>query len=118
MAEFPDLAGPAEFWVGNTRADTVKEKVEEVLKLCADKQSLVDFKVEDVVSLTKEENPRTRSWKVVVPARFKEVMSNPAMYPPGWSFRAFRSGPRRLDGAARPAQGASPVREVVTLEGP
>ena len=118
MAEFPDLAGPAEFWVGNTRAPTVKEKVEEVLKLCADKQSLVDFKVEDVVSLTKEENPRTRSWKVVVPARFKEVMSNPAMYPPGWSFRAFRSGPRRLDGAARPAQGASPVREVVTLEGP
>ena len=104
--------------MGNTRADTVKEKVEEVLKLCAEKQSVQDFKVEDVVSLTKEENPRTRSWKVVVPARLRDVMSNPAMYPPGWSFRAFRQGPRRLESGARPAKGASPVREVVTPKGP
>ena len=104
--------------MGNTRADTVKEKVEEVLKLCAEKQSVQDFKVEDVVSLTKEENPRTRSWKVVVPARLRDVMSNPAMYPPGWSFRAFRQGPRRLESGARPAKGASSVREVVTPKGP
>ena len=112
LAEFSDLAGPAEFWVGNTRSTTTKEKVEDVLKLCAEKLGVTDYMVEQVVCLTKEENPRTKSWKVAVPARLKETMTNPAMYPPGWSFRAFHAGPRRTESSARTTQGASPARET------
>ena len=95
MVGLEDLAGPAEFWVGNTRADTSKEKVEEVLKQAADNNKIVDFKVEEVVCLTKEEHPRTKSWKVTVPARLRENMLKPEMYPAGWTFRAFTTWQKR-----------------------
>ena len=52
-----------------------------------------------MVCLTKEENPRTRSWKVSVPARLREVMANGAMYPRGWSYRVFHQGYRRQEQA-------------------
>ena len=87
------------------------EQVEEVLGICAEKISVTDFTVEQVVCLTREENPRTKSWKVSVPMKHKAVMVNPAMYPPGWSFRVFHPGPRRMEGGARPSQGVSPVME-------
>ena len=73
--------------------------MKEVLEKCAQSLSIDSFSVENVHGLTKEDNPRTRSWKVTVPARFKEVMSDPAMYPKGWSHRAFHQGPRRQEGA-------------------
>ena len=92
LAEFDDLAGPEQFWIGNTRASTDEAKVKEVLEKCAKILSIDSFSVENVHGLTKEDNPRTRSWKVTVPARFKEVMSDPAMYPKGWSHRAFHQG--------------------------
>ena len=105
LAEFDDLAGPEQFWIGNTRASTDEAKVKEVLEKCAKILSIDSFSVENVHGLTKEDNPRTRSWKVTVPARFKEVMSDPAMYPKGWSHRAFHQGPRRQEGAV--ARGAA-----------
>ena len=97
LAEFDDLAGPEQFWIGNTRPTTDSEKVKEVLKKCADNLSVKDFKVDNVHSLTKEQDPWSRSWKVSVPAQFKELMSNPAMYPRGWSHRPFTQGPRRQE---------------------
>ena len=84
-----DLAGPAEFWVGNTRADTEPEKVIEVLHKAAEDLGIVDFKVENAVCLTKGNLVRTRSWKISVPARLKEHMQNPELYPAGWTFRVF-----------------------------
>ena len=48
-----DLAGPAEFWIGNTRADSTELKVAEVLNQAGVQNKLEDFKVEKVVCLTK-----------------------------------------------------------------
>ena len=72
LQEFSDLAGPVDFWVGNTRGNTTKEKVEEVLKNCAEAIKVKNFVIGTVVSLTKDENPRSRYWKVSVPARLKK----------------------------------------------
>ena len=100
LAEFNDLAGPEQFWIGNTRSSTNEDKMIEVLQKCAQSLSVEGFNVEGVHCLTKDENPRTKSWKVTVPARFKELMANPAMYPQGWSHRPFHPGFRRQEGAA------------------
>ena len=80
---FNDLARPEQFWVGNTRSDTDQNKVMQVLEKCASDLGIEDFVIDDVHPLTKEANPRSRSWKVTVPARLKESMLNPAMYPRG-----------------------------------
>ena len=111
LPQFVDLAGPAEFWVGNTRSSTTKEEMEETLVTSAKALDNEDFKVEQVVCLTKDENPRTRTWKVSVPARFREVMGNPGLYPPGWSFRPFTVGPRRKEGGGAPPGRARVARE-------
>ena len=116
MAGLEDLAGPAEFWIGNTRADTNNEKVAEVLKQAADNIKVIDFKVEEVVCLTKEDRPRTRSWKVAVPARLKEVMLDPQMYPPGWTFRAFTVWQRRPEEGTKKALVAPTARGAGSLE--
>ena len=84
-----DLAGPAEFWIGNTRADTEPEKVLQVLHQAADNLGIENFSVEKAICLTKGDHVRTRSWKVIVPARLKEHMKNPELYPAGWTFRVF-----------------------------
>ena len=39
--------------------------------------------------LTKDPDPRTRCWRVVVPQKFKEVMENNELYPEGWKYREF-----------------------------
>ena len=97
LAEFDNLAGPEQFWIGNTRPSTDSAKVKEVLQKCAESLSVQNFRVENVHSLTKDQDPWSRSWKVSVPAQFKELMSNPAMYPKGWSHRPFTQGPRRQE---------------------
>ena len=104
LEEFADLAGPVDFWIGNTRANTTKEKVVEVLKNCALAIKVDNFVVDSVVPLTKEDNPRSRSWKVSVPARLEEVMANGAMYPRGWSYRVFHPGNRRQEEDRRTLQ--------------
>ena len=52
-----------------------------------------NFLVDDVYCLTKDDNPRSKSWKITVPARLKETMMNPAMYYKGWSHRVFTHRP-------------------------
>ena len=71
--------------------------MKEVLQKCAESLAVQNFRVENVHSLTKDQDPWSRSWKVSVPAQFKELMSNPAMYPKGWSHRPFTKGPRRQE---------------------
>ena len=119
-----------DFWIGNTRANTTKEKVLEVLKNCALAMKVENFVVDNVVPLTKEENPRSRSWKVSVPARLEEVMANCSMYPRGWSYRVFHQGSRRqeedrrtpqaplLRVAAQPATMAGPSQGLVVAAKP
>ena len=50
--------------------------------------------VENVTCLTTLENPRTTSWKVTVPFRYREMMEKDELYPAGWTHRKF-FGPRR-----------------------
>ena len=111
LSEFNDLAGPEQFWIGNTRSSTDQAKMVEVLEKCAQNLGAEGFTVEDAYCLTKEDNPRTKSWKVSVPARFKELMANPAMYPQGWSHRPFQPGFRRQEGAAGRAADGRPAAE-------
>ena len=71
-----------------SQADALTKKV---LERCAEpllqeKESLV---IESIHCLTKEPDPRTRCWRVVVPHRFKEVMENSLLYPEGWKYREF-----------------------------
>ena len=45
--------------------------------------------IEQCNLLTKEQNTRTRVWRVVVPHKFKEIMTDDRMYPTGWHHREF-----------------------------
>ena len=51
----------------------------------------------DVECLTREEEPRTKCWKVVVPFKFKELMENDELYPEGWRHRKFFGGRKISD---------------------
>ena len=112
LADFSDLSGPAEFWIGNTHPSTTKEKVTLALTRCAENLKIEQFSVEDVHCLTKDENPRTKTWKVTVPARLKDTMENPAMYLAGWSHRVFSFRPRRAPAGAASEGGVGPQEGV------
>ena len=121
LVEFNDLAGPEQFWIGNTRSSTNDDNMNEVLQKCARGLSVEDFSVEGVHCLLKEDNPRTIFWKVTVPSLFKELMANPAMYPQGWSHWAFHPGFRRQQGSApldAPAQVRCQCRELLLWASP
>ena len=45
--------------------------------------------IEQCNLLTKEENTRTRVWRVLVPDKYKEVLKDDRMYPSGWHHREF-----------------------------
>ena len=47
------------------------------------------LEIEQCNLLTKEENTRTRVWRVVVPHKYKAVMQDDRMYPSGWHHREF-----------------------------
>ena len=51
----------------------------------------------DVECLTKEEEPRTKCWKVVVPFKFKDLMERDELYPEGWRHRKFFGGRKISD---------------------
>ena len=75
--EFAELAGPVTWWVGKCRPEVTEDKVKEVLAKLAEKCGVTDFIVESVHCLTKDPNPWSKSFKVCVPARLKELMNNP-----------------------------------------
>ena len=119
-----DLTGPVEWYIGNTHPNQTEEKISDTLSRYAEYHKVTNFVVEKVTSLTKEPNPRNKSWKVVVPARLKEVMEKPEMFPKGWINRAFTfySGPRRQErvGQERKEQrpGSGPAQGAVGVEQP
>ena len=49
----------------------------------------IKFNVGPVELLTKDDNPRSKYWKVTVPHHCREMMEMPAMFPPGWRTRRF-----------------------------
>ena len=55
----------------------------------AEKDLEGEFVIEQCNILTKEQNSRTRVWRVVVPDQYKEVLKDDRMYPSGWHHREF-----------------------------
>ena len=67
--------------------------------------------------MTKEQDPRTRCWRVVVPYRFKELMENSQLYPDGWRFREFIGTFREPAASAKkPRFGNTVVDQVMEEE--
>ena len=67
-----------------------------MLQKCA-AQLTKDLQVLEVKCLTSGiENPRTKSWKVRVPYKYKELMEKNDLYPEGWTYRKFFA-PRNMN---------------------
>ena len=85
-----EYIAPAEFYIGNTDKRTNEDTIIKVLKRCAAAVEGGDnLVIEKVELLTKEKEPRTKCWKVIVPYRFKSMMEKDEVYPSGWRHRKF-----------------------------
>ena len=88
--ESEGLAGPVDYYIGNTDKRADGDIIARVLKKCATQlDGGADLEVLKVELLTSEENPRTKCWRVSVPFKFKNLMENDEMYLPGWKHRKF-----------------------------
>jgi hypothetical protein len=96
-------AAPLEFYVGNTTPRATAEIIGSVLTKCAKGvEPTTSFKVLEVVQLaTHLENPRTKSWKVLVPYKFKQLMEQETMYPSGWVHRKFFGARKAKDNTSK-----------------
>jgi hypothetical protein len=88
------LQASYQHFVGNTPGTMEKETLEMVFKELAvtvmqEKDLEGALEIEQCNLLTKEENTRTRVWRVVVPHKYKEIMQDDRMYPSGWPHREF-----------------------------
>ena len=116
LSEFGDLAGPVQFWIGNTAVQTTKETVEGALRKCAENVGQSEFSVSDIYCLTKTDNPRMKTWKVTVSARWKEHMMMGEMYPPGWDHRVWERRERK-EKPDRPPVGLPSLAPALAVEG-
>ena len=100
VEEVGDLNPSLQYYIGNTPGKATDEVIKKVLQRCAVPLMQDDgpLEIESVHCLTKDTDPRTRCWRVVVPHKFKEVMENSELYPEGWKYREFvgifRNSPR------------------------
>ena len=81
------MAGPVDFYIGNTDKRADGDIIACVLKKCA---APLDGGTEvlEVELLTLEENPRSKCWRISVPFKFKVLMEKD-IYLPGWKHRKF-----------------------------
>ena len=109
------LVAPIERYVGNTDVRVTAELVEKALKQCAagmpDKPQLEVLKVEQINSHL--QHARTRAWKVTVPYSNRDILDNAALYPPGWTHRAFFAPRGEMN--KRPRHGQQQSNMVATL---
>ena len=92
VEEVGDLQPSLQYFIGNTPGKANEDVVKKVLERCAEpllEDSRGPLVIESVNCLTKDTDPRTRCWRVVVPPRFKDIMENSMLYPEGWRFREF-----------------------------
>ena len=69
--------------------------------------------MEKVELLTKEENPRTKCWKVIVPYRFKSAMEKNECYPAGWKHKIFFGSRNKQNKKPRIDQESSMEQQVL-----
>ena len=87
-----ELQPSLQYYIGNTPGRATEEVIRKVLEKCAVpllEDSSSPLVIESVHCLTKDTDPRTRCWRVVVPPKFKDIMENTMLYPEGWKFREF-----------------------------
>ena len=109
-----EYIAPVEFYVGNTDKRTNEETIMKVLKKCAaGVEGGEDLVIEKVELLTKEQEPRTKCWKIVVPFRFKSLMERDDVYPGGWKHRTFYNSRNSKDKKPRLDQGDSIEQQVL-----
>ena len=103
VEEFGALQPSLQYYIGNTPGKANDEVIKKVLERCA--APLLDtgrgpLVIESVHCLTKDTDPRTKCWRIVVPPRFKDIMENTELYPEGWKFResvgVFRNSSRTV----------------------
>ena len=58
-------------------------------------------------------NPRTKSWKVVVAYKHRELMDMDTMYPPGWTHRKYFGARKAKDNPAKHARKDDIVDAVI-----
>jgi hypothetical protein len=111
------LAGPVQFYIGNTTAKADEDTIKTVLDACAKSLEFRDkFEVVDIELLTKEDNPRTKCWRVAVPYHCKILMENPEMFPPGWRTRRFFSARTSVSDKRRRVHEQSVVDTVLAQQ--
>ena len=101
------LQASYQHFVGNTPGNMGKDTLETVLRelsseVMREKGLEGTLEIEECNLLTKEENTRTRVWRVVVPNKHKEILKDDRIYPSGWHHREF-------EGNFRPPLTASTV---------
>ena len=100
------LVAPIDRYVGNTPQGTTPELVKEALRLCAaglpGGSALEVLEVDQINSHL--QHARTRAWKVTVPYACRELMDNVALYPPGWTHRAYFAPRQERSKRLRPGQ--------------
>ena len=115
-----DLHPSLQYFIGNTPGKADENVIRKVLEKCATPlvgESDETLVIEKVQSLTKEQDPRTRCWRVVVPHRFKALMENSQLYPEGWRYREFIGTFREPSSSAKKTRyGDSVVDQVMGEE--
>ena len=86
-----DLQPSLQYYIGNTPGKATDDIIKKVLEKCAAPllEGEEKFVIESIQCLTKDLEPRTKCWRVVVPHRFKQIMENNLLYPEGWKYREF-----------------------------
>ena len=109
------LAGPVDFYIGNTDNRADGDIILHVLKKCAAPlEGGADLEVLEVELLTAEENPRTKCWRVSVPFKYRSLMEKDDLYPPGWKHRKF-FGTRKNDMNNTAKRGRLEVDQVAAM---
>ena len=88
-----------QFYISNTPGHSSGDLIKKVLEKCSAPLlgGAAILTVLEVECLTKEDDPRTKCWKVVVPFKFRSVMENDELYPEGWRHRKFFGGRKLTD---------------------
>ena len=109
-----EYIAPVEYYIGNTDKRTNEETIRTVLKRCASAvEGGGDLVVEHVELLTKEKEPRTKCWKVVVPYRIKTLMEKDEVYLSGWRHRKFFGSRNSKDKKLKLDQGLDVEQQVL-----
>ena len=115
------LVAPVERYIGGTIIGAREDDIKAVLKDCAAVLEGGDkLEILKVERLTGHASARTQSWKVTVPFSCKQLLENPALYPRGWTHRAFfpprgkRS--KRLNEGGRREAGLAPEQEQERID--